>query len=86
MIDKMRRCKYNDHKKYANANKKRQEVKGVFYGEKRNCPVCGKQTTEEYCSECVNTVNKSVEWLEDELDTDWERVVDLLGYYYERTY
>lgn len=58
----------------------------MFYGETTNCPICGQKTTEEYCSDCVKTVNRSVEWLEDELDTDWERVVDLLGYYYERTY
>lgn len=58
----------------------------MFYGQMNKCPICGRDTEEEYCSNCVDMVGRSVEWLEDELDTDWDNVVNLLGYYYERTY
>ena len=55
-------------------------------GQTYKCPVCGKETKEEYCKDCMAAVMESAEWLEDELDADWEQIVGLLGYFYERNY
>lgn len=58
----------------------------MFYSETTCCPICGKKTVDEYCPDCIQKVSDVAEWLGKELNTDWEKVLDLMGYYYERSY